>query len=128
MYSQTSVILSTGGSMYGKGGVHVGSMHGGGMCGRGRGACVAGEGSMCGRGRGHVWQGACMAEGMHGGGTCVAGVGRHVWQGACMAGGMAGEMATAADGTYPPGMHSCSFFLQKNVMSTSSRIRRSFTF
>ena len=54
-----------------------------------------------------------MAEGMHGGGTCVAGVGRHVWQGACMAGGMAGEMATAADGTYPPGMHSCSFFLQK---------------
>ena len=69
MYSQTSVILSTGGSMYGKGGVHVGSMHGGGMCGRGgghvwqgRGACVAGGGGMC--GRGHAWQRACMVVGL----------------------------------------------------------------
>ena len=29
--------------------------------------------------------------------------GRHAWQGACVA----GETATAADGTYPAGMHSC---------------------
>ena len=47
---------------------------------------------------------ACMAGGMHG-------RGEHVWhEGACMA----GEMATAADGTYPTGMHSCLklFFYQ----------------
>ena len=30
-------------------------------------------------------------------------VGGHAWQGACMA----GEVATAADGTHPTGMHSC---------------------
>ena len=79
-------------------------------------------------GRGHAWQGACMVGGVHGSGW-------HAWQGACMAGGhvwqggmrgrrgvhgrgvgvaggyacMAGEMATAADGTHPTGMHSCSF-------------------
>ena len=41
-------------------------------------------GSMCGRG-------ACMVEG-------------HVLWEACVA----GEMATAADGTHPTGMHSCS--------------------
>ena len=46
---------------------------------------------------GHAWQGACMAGGMrgrggmHGRGTCVA-----------------GELATAAGGTHPSGMHSCS--------------------
>ena len=43
---------------------------------------------------GHAWLGACMAEGVHGGGhvwwrgmcgqgACVAG--GHVWQGACVA-------------------------------------------
>ena len=41
---------------------------------------------------GHVWWGAC-----------VTGEG-HAWQGVCVA----GEMATAVDGTYPTGMHSCS--------------------
>ena len=56
------------------------------------GACVAG--------------GTCMAGGVHGGGACVAG--EHAWwgcawQGACVA----GEMATAAYGTHPTGMHSC---------------------
>ena len=36
-------------------------------------------------------------------GACVTG-GGHAWQGrACVA----GEMATAADGTHPTGMHSC---------------------
>ena len=55
--------------------------------------CVAG-GMHCG---GHVWQEACMAEG-----ACVTG--GHVWQEeACVP----GEMATAADGTHPTGMHSC---------------------
>ena len=44
----------------------------------GRGACVAG---------GHVWQGSRVLQG---GGACVA-----------------VEMATAADGTHPIGMHSC---------------------
>ena len=61
---------------------------------------------------GHAWQGACMVGGMHGGG-CVAG--GHAWQEACMTGGVcmtgegacvAGEMATAAGGTHPTGMHS----------------------
>ena len=62
--------------------------------------------------RGHAWQGhgrgACMAGGMHGKGAYVA-------RRACVAGVMfgrgeacvAGEMATAADGTHPTGMHSC---------------------
>ena len=36
-----------------------------------------------------------MAGNMHGGG--------HAWQGVCME----GEMATAADGMHPTGMHSC---------------------
>ena len=44
--------------------------------------------------------------------------GEHVWQGVCMAGGMHGrmacmaeEMATAVDGTHPTGMHSCIIFV-----------------
>ena len=48
------------------------------------GACMAG---------GCAWQGACMVGGVHGRGVCVA-----------------GEMATAADGTHPTGMHSCLTF------------------
>ena len=60
---------------------------------RGIGACVAG---------GHAWQGACMAGAMHGRG--------HAWQEGCVVGAcMTGEMATAADGTHPTGMHSCCF-------------------
>ena len=59
--------------------------------------CVAG---------GHVWQGACVVGGIHGRGyawqgVCVAG--GHAWWGVCMA----GDTATAVDGTYPTGMHSC---------------------
>ena len=65
--------------------------------------------------------GACMAKGgVHGKEGCVW-QGGHAWWGeACVAkGGMhcrgggigglcvAGEMATAADGTHPTGMHSC---------------------
>ena len=42
--------------------------------------CILGE---------HSWQGACMAGGVHGRGAC-----------------MAGEMASAANGTHPTGMHS----------------------
>ena len=75
-------------------------------------------------GGGRAWQGVCMVGGVHGRDG-------HVWQGACMAEGPAwqrdvhgrqgrawqeaGEMATAADGTHPTGMHSClnSLFIQK---------------
>ena len=52
------------------------------------------------QGRGHAWQGVCV-------GVCMA-------RGACMAGGLCGrgacmteEMAIAAGGTHPTGMHSC---------------------
>ena len=51
-----------------------------------------GERGVCGKG-GHAWQGAlawCRE------GDCA-------WQEVCMA----GEMATAADGTHPTGMHFC---------------------
>ena len=84
-------------------------------------------------GRRHAWQGTCVVGGMHvGGGVCGGGCvrgGRHSWQGVCMAGDcmvgdmhfrdmcgggcawwgacVAGEMATAADGMHPTGMHSC---------------------
>ena len=87
MFSQVSVILSTG-QVHMAGGVCMGGAWQGGMC---------GKGYVCGKG-------ACMAGGMHGGG--------HAWWGACMAGGtcVAVEMATAADGTHPTGMHSCSCF------------------
>ena len=65
-----------------------------------------------------AWQGSCMAlgegvwqRGMHGWcgrGACMGVCGR----GACMAGAcMAGEMATAADGMHPTGMHSCFNFV-----------------
>ena len=63
-------------------------------------------------GRGHawwvcVWQGGMHGGGLHSQGACMAGGmqgGRAgVWQGACMA----REMATAADGMHPTGMHSC---------------------
>ena len=58
-------------------------------------------GGMC--GGGHAWQGvcgrgACMAGGVHDRG----GGGVHDRGGACVA----GEMATAAGGTHPTGMHS----------------------
>ena len=49
-------------------------------------------------GDGHVWQGECVAGGMHGGG--------HAWlkgRYACMA----GETATASDSVHRTGMYSC---------------------
>ena len=46
----------------------------------------------------HGRRGACMARGMRGGGGGVC---------------MAGEMATAVDGMYPTGMHSCFFLYQQ---------------
>ena len=78
------------------------SVHGEGACMAGghacQGSCVVG---VC------VWQGGMHGAGLHSQGACMAGGmqgGRAgVWQGACMA----GEMATAADGMHPTGMHSC---------------------
>ena len=51
---------------------------------------------------GYVWQGACVAGGMHGWG--------YAWQGSMCGRGacVTGEMATAADGTHPTGMLSCT--------------------
>ena len=109
MFSQTSVILSTGG-VHG-GGVHDrGSMHGRGVCGREHvwwGTCISGGmhgRDVHGRGmndRGYEWQGACVrGVCMVAGGVCGRG---HAWQG----GMRAGEMATATDGIHPTGMHSC---------------------
>ena len=54
--------------------------------------------------------------GLHVGGVHVAG-GGHVWHGACMT---AGEMATAADGTHPTGMHSC--YILTSIYSSFSVI------
>ena len=64
----------------------------------GRGACVFG-GGMC--GRGHALLGVHVAGGVHGRG--------HAWWVVCVVEGacMTGEAATAADGMYPTGMHSC---------------------
>ena len=104
------------GGMHGRGGMHGMGRHAWqgacmvGVCMVGgcvwQGVCMVG--SMCGGGyvwwghvwqRGHAWQGwgslharrACMAEGVHSRGTCVA-----------------GETATAVDGTHPTGLHSCA--------------------
>ena len=61
----------------------AGGMHGRGMSSRG---CVCGRGTS-------VAGGGCMVVGdMHGREACVS-----------------GETATAADGTHPTGMHSCSW-------------------
>ena len=65
-----------------KGGVAKGGMHG-------RGACLVVGGVCMAKGR------QFMVGGMCGGGACVA-----------------GEMATAADGTHPTGMHSCLLLLR----------------
>ena len=93
------------------------------MCGRGihawQGVCMTGVGDAWQGGdvhgrrhawQGHVWQGwgMCMAgvrvyivRSVHGRGVQGRG---HAWQGgACMA----GEMATAAEGMHPTGIHSC---------------------
>ena len=98
MFSQTSVILSTGG-VHGRGCDDRGSMHGrGGVA----GACVV---------EGACMAGMCMAGGMHGRGMCGRGVhGRGcVWQKGMHGLGayVAGEMTTAADGMHRTGIHSC---------------------
>ena len=61
-----------------------------------------------------VHWGVCMGGCMSGGTCCRGG---HVWQGACMT---AGEMATAADGTHPTGMHSC--YILTSIYSSFSVI------
>ena len=98
------------GGLHGEGGVHGrGHAWQGGVSGKGGAACVL-EGV---HGRaGHAWQGACMA-GVHGREHAWLGEG-HVWQGvhgrvACVA---EVDKATAADGTHPTGMHSCSKYGQ----------------
>ena len=48
-------------------------------------------------GRGHAWWGGMCGR------VCVCVAGGMCGRGACLA----GEMATAADGTHPTGMHSC---------------------
>ena len=91
MFSQLSVILSTGGGVF-----------------MARGACMAGGV----HGRGCAWQGVCggghaWQGGMCGWGACMVG---GCMAGVCVVGGgacMAGEMATAAESMHPTGMHSC---------------------
>ena len=99
MFSQASVILSMGGGMRGGGYVSFLLSTGGcvwqrgDMCGKG-GMHGTGGGGVLGEG-GHAWQrGTCVAMGVRGRG--------HAWWGACVA----GQMATAADGMHPTGMHS----------------------
>ena len=63
---------------------------------------------MCGNGhvwQRHAWQGACLGVCMAGGHAWQGGMcgGGCAWQGACVA----TEMATAADGMHPTGMHYC---------------------
>ena len=73
-----------------------------------------------------------MCDSVHGGGHALQGV--RAWWGACMAGGyvwrgvcggggacLAGEMAIAAGGTHPTGMHSC-FSLQSQSVHLCSTI------
>ena len=108
----TGVFLSTRGACVAGGHVWPGACVTRGVHGRG----CAWQEDMC--GRGHAWwgeacmSGACMAGDMHGWGVHGRGVhGREI----CMAGWtcmtrgacMAGEMATAAGGMHPTGMHSC---------------------
>ena len=63
-------------------------------------------------------RGGMRGEGMHGGGTCMAG-GGHV----CVI----GETATAAGSTHPTGMHSCFFFVLKSLVPKKNLRKNSFT-
>ena len=127
IFSQASVILSTGrgmcrGGVHGQGACMVGGMYGGmhgghawgvcvvgGMCGQGE--CMAGWACMAGgvcvargmHGSGHAWWGVCgQGGGMHGWGVCVHGWGC-VWPGACMAGGYVWLGACMAGGMHGRG-------------------------
>ena len=126
---RVSRILSMVGCAWGRawrgGACMAGGMHGRGPC--MAGVCMAGDmaGCVCGRGvcmvggmcgggmhgRGRAWQGACMAGGV-GWGMCGGGMycGGHAWHGGVCGEGacIAGDMATAADGMHPTGMHSCA--------------------
>ena len=82
------------------------------MAGDMAGGCVAGGTCMAGECAwwGACVLGACMAGDMHGRGYGVGSMcggsmhcGGHAWHG-----GVAGDMATAADGMHPTGMHSCA--------------------
>ena len=81
------------------GGVHGGDVHA--WCG---GRCV--------------WWGCAWWGGhMHGGGVCM--VEMYAWQGACVV----GETVTAADGTHPTGMLSCSNFVSAFVDLSTPKLR-----
>ena len=84
------------GGMHGRGHARWGACMVAGMC-VVVGVCVVG---------GMPGRGVCMAGGMHGRGHAFQG---HVWWGDVHGGGacVAGEMATAADGMHPIGIHSC---------------------
>ena len=85
-------------------------------------------------GWGHAWQGAYVVGGMHGRGCAwqggmrgrgMCGRGDVCGRGACVA----GETATAADGTHPTGMHSCSqLFLRSLITKTKLSIFFSYFF
>ena len=62
-----------------------------------------------------------MAGGMCGRGACV--VGEHAQHGVCMGVCMAGEIATAAGGIHPTGMHSCchEFYTNEGSKPKNSR-------
>ena len=114
-----------GGGMHGRGTCLGGGKHGGGMPNRGHawwGTCLGGGkhgGGM--PSRGHAWWGTCLGGGKHGGGMPSRGHAwwegmhsrGHAWQGdgACVA----GETATAADGTHPTGMDSCSHIFSLEI-------------
>ena len=55
-----------------------------------------------------VWQGACMAGGVHDSGGCA-------WQ-------ETGQTATAADSTHPTGMHSCTLVNMKRYQHMVYRL------
>ena len=89
MFSQASVILSTGGGCAWQRGTYMA-----------KGTCIAKRGGAC------VVKEVCVAKGgmLGEGGMCVEG--GHAWQGLCVA----GETATAVDGMHPTGMHSCCIY------------------
>ena len=76
-----------------------------------------------------AWWGACMVGGVHGGDACMV-RGRCVWWGVCMVEMYAwqgacvvGETVTAADGTHPTGMLSCSNFVSAFVDLSTPKLR-----
>ena len=80
---------------------------------------------------GHAWVGHAWQGGVHGRGVHVW-QRWYVWQGTCLVEGcawrgggaacVAGETATAADGTHPTGMHSCSVMLSHSDLINGLRL------